>query len=203
MAVAIEVARLIAPLIADDSEFGKGLDSATGKAKGWASGLGKVLKGGLAVVGAGAAAAAAGVGVLGGAIVKMTIDAGQVQGTANTFEKLAESIGTDATTAMEGLRAATRGMVADADLMEAGNKFLAMGLADSAEGAAELAEVATQLGMAMGEDATASMENFALMMANQSIPRLDSFGISSGQVRSRITELMEATEGLTREESVS
>jgi len=45
------------------------------------------------------------------------------------------------------------------------------------------------------------MENFALMMANQSIPRLDSFGISSGKVRARITELMEATEGLTREEA--
>ena len=78
---------------------------------------------------------------------------------------------------------------------------VAMGLANSAEEAANLATVATQLGLAMGEDATSSMENFALMMANQSIPRLDSFGISSGKVRERITELMQSTKDMTREQA--
>jgi hypothetical protein len=136
---------------------------------------------------------------LGSGLLGVITDAIGLEGTTNTFDALTKSIGTDAVTALDQLREATRGMVADADLMQAGNKFLAMGLADTSEGAAELAEVATQLGMAMGEDATASMENFALMMANQSIPRLDSFGISSGAVRERINELMETTEGMTRE----
>ena len=45
----------------------------------------------------------------------------------------------------------------------------------------------------MGNGATESMENFALMLANQSILRLDSFGISSGKVTARIEELMSAT----------
>lgn len=138
---------------------------------------------------------------LGKSLVDMTMDAAQVEGVRNTFGRLVQSVGGDAVKAMGDLRAATRGMVADADLMAAGNKFLAMGLADSSEKAAELAEIATQLGMAMGEDATSSMENFALMLANQSIPRLDSFGISSGTVRTRIEELMAATEGLTREQA--
>ena len=138
---------------------------------------------------------------LGKSLVDMTLEAAKVEGVRNTFDNLVESIGGDAVNAMEQLRASTRGMVSDADLMQAGNKFLAMGLADSAEKAAELAEVATQLGMAMGGDATSSMENFALMMANQSIPRLDSFGISSSKVRERIEELMAATEGLTREQA--
>jgi phage-related protein len=158
--------------------------------------LGKVALAGLA---GGAVAATTAVTALAGGIVKLTMDAAAVEGTASTFDKLAESVGGDATTALEQLTEATRGMVADADLMAAGNKFFAMGLAESTEEAAELAEVATQLGSAMGEDATDSMENFALMLANQSIPRLDSFGISSGVVRERINELMAANEGMGRE----
>jgi len=85
--------------------------------------------------------------------------------------------------------------------MKAANKLMAMGLADTEEQAASLSKMAVTLGTAMGGEATASMENFALMLANQSIPRLDSFGISSGKVRERITELMEADKELTREQA--
>ena len=154
--------------------------------------LGK-LAGGVAL---GAVAAA---GAMGALALKLASDSAKVDATRKTFDKLAISIGSDGPAALAMLGDATRGMVADADLMLAGNKFLAMGLADTAEGAANLAEMATQLGMAMGEDATASMENFALMMANQSIPRLDSFGISSSVVRERILELMAANEDMSRE----
>jgi phage-related protein len=160
--------------------------------------LGKVALAGIA---GGAIAATGAVLGLGAGIAQMTMEAAEVEGVASTFDQLAQSIGTEAEPAMESLRKATRGMVADADLMAAGNKFMAMGLAESQEEMAKLSEIATQLGSAMGEGPTESMENFALMLANQSIPRLDSFGISSGQVRTRIEELMAATEGLTREEA--
>ena len=153
------------------------------------------------VISSGVSLATGAVKTLGKELLFLTMDAAKLESTTNTFSKLAESVGGEAAVAMEQLRTATRGMIADADLMQAGNKFLAMGLADSTEGTAELAEMATQLGMAMGEDATSSMENFALMMANQSIPRLDSFGISSSVVRERIKELMDATEGLSREQA--
>lgn len=137
----------------------------------------------------------------GKALGQLVSDAASVDQVRQTFDKLAESIGTTSDAMLISLREATRGMVNDAELMQASNKFTAMGLAETEQEAKALAEMATQLGLAMGEDATASMENFALMLANQSIPRLDSFGISSGTVRTRIDELMESTEGLTREQA--
>ena len=144
-------------------------------------------------------------GVAGGAVVKFAGDlatsAAPAEAVTNTFKNLAASIGEEAAPMLEQLRQATRGMVADTDLMQATNKFMSMGLADSSEEAAKLAEMATQLGSAMGMDATASMEDFALMLANQAIPRLDNFGISSGQVRTRIDELMAADQNLTREQA--
>ena len=148
-----------------------------------------------AVVGLGAAAVGAAVG-----ITKLTFAAADVEGTRLTFERLTDEFD-GSYMAMLDLQEATRGMVGEADLMAASNKFLTMGISDNIEETAKMAEMATQLGLAMGEDATASMENFALMMANQSIPRLDSFGISSSVVRGRIKELTDATEGLSREEA--
>ena len=142
-----------------------------------------------------------GVAAAGAVITKFTLDAAKAEQSRNTFEKLAQSVGGTLPTATEKLRKATRGMVKDYDLWLAGNKFLAMGLAETEDQAAELAEMATQLGMAMGEDATASMENFALMLANQSIPRMDSFGMSSGKARLRIEELMKTNADMTREQA--
>jgi hypothetical protein len=143
--------------------------------------------------------AATAVAALGAALVKVTLDAIPLQNIELTFDRLAGSIGETSEAMVVGMRAATRGMIRDADLMAASNKFVAMGLASSADEAARLAEMATQLGMAMGQDATKSMENFALLMANQSLPRLDEFGISSGRVRQRIEQLQAAMKGMTYE----
>lgn len=198
--MAIKLGDALVFLKADRSQLKKDLQAGEQDTKNWTNAAGTMAGNLMAgVISGGATLALDAVAKLGGEIIGMVTDAIALEGTTNTFAALTESIGTDAVTALEDLREATRGMVADADLMQAGNKFLAMGLADSSEEAANLAEVATQLGMAMGEDATASMENFALMMANQSIPRLDSFGISSAAVRDRIAELQAETEGMTRE----
>lgn len=166
--------------------------------------LGGVTKalGGLATAAAGlATGAVAGVGALGAGLADLAMDAAPVAKVSATFDALTESIGETSDAMLSELRTATDSMVSDADLMTSANRFMSMGLADSADGAAELAEMATTLGAAMGGDASESMENFALMLANQSIPRLDEFGISSGKVRERVNELMEATEGLTREQA--
>jgi len=198
--MAIKLGDAIVYLKGDRSQLKRDLDAGKADTKGWTQAVGTMA--GSLMAGAitgGATLALGAVSQLGRGFVSAIQDATGIEGVRNTFDNLAASIGTDSVTAMNLLRDATRGMVADADLMQAGNKFLAMGLADTAEGAANLAEMATQLGMAMGEDATASMENFALMMANQSIPRLDSFGISSSKVRERIEELMATTAGMTRE----
>jgi len=174
-----------------------GKDEASGKLSGILGTLGGLGKTAGIVGGA--------LGVAGGAVVKFAGDlatsAAPAEAVTNTFKNLAASIGEEAAPMLEELRQATRGMVADTDLMQATNKFMSMGLADSSEEAAKLAEMATQLGSAMGMDATASMEDFAQMLANQAIPRLDNFGISSGQVRTRIDELMAADQNLTREQA--
>lgn len=161
------------------------------------------LGGALSSIGkiAGGILAADAIKKIGAQVVGMVTDAARLEGVERTFGNLAKTIGSDATEAIWKLREATSGLVSDADLMQAGNKFMAMGLAKSADEAANLSKIATQLGAAMGNDATASMENFALMLANQSILRLDSFGISSGKVRERIDELMKADKSLTREQA--
>lgn len=125
--------------------------------------------------------------------------AGDAQRVTVTFDSMAKSINAVPTEALNGLREATRGLVDDTNLMKAGNKFMAMGLATSQDEMTKLSQMAVKLGSAMGTDATVAMEDFALMLANQSIPRLDTFGISSGKVRARIEELMTANEGMTRE----
>jgi len=141
------------------------------------------------------AASGLGVGlVAAGAVVKtfktQVLDVGaSIETASNTFSNLSASIGTTSDAMLSELRPATRGMVSDFDLMTANNRFMSMGLATSATEAAKLSEVATQLGTAMGKDAGDAMEEFALLMANQSIPRLDTFGISAGKVRERIAEL--------------
>jgi hypothetical protein len=198
--MALKLADAIVAISGDRSQLTKDLGSSETQTKGWvkkASGAMNVFFGNMLT---GVVSKATDmVGGLVSGVKDMVMEASAMEGVTNTFGKLTEAIGTDAVSGMEALRTATRGMIADTDLMAAGNKFMAMGLADSEEQMAKLSEIATQLGMAMGEDATASMENFALMMANQSTPRLDSFGISSGAVKERIAELMETVEGMTKE----
>ena len=164
------------------------------KVTGFLGGLGKAAAG-LAV------GAVAGVAALGAAIGKLAVDAAGVDKIRQSFDALTASIGETSEAMLADLRSATNGMVSDADLMQSANRLISMGLASSSEEAAKLSEMAVRLGAAMGGDATESMENFALTLANQSLPRLDSFGISAGAVRSRIEELMAATEGLSREQA--
>lgn len=136
-------------------------------------------------------------------VAQVTIDTikrgAEVQATANTFDNLTKSIGTTADVMLNELQTATHGTVSNFDLMQSANRFMSMGLAESAEEAAKLAETAVALGGAMGTGPNQAMEDFALLLANQSIPRLDTFGISSGKVRERVNELTSGINGLDRE----
>jgi len=163
--------------------------------------MGAVAVGAVAVVTA-IVAVGVGVGLVVSEVAQLAVEAAKFEGTRMTFSNLTAAIGGTAEVTA-GLREATGGMVADTDLWAAANKFLLMGLTETADETAAMAEMASQLGMAMGGTATESMENFALMMANQSIPRLDSFGISSGIARQRIEEMMAADENLTKEMAFS
>ncbi len=123
----------------------------------------------------------------------------QVQAAALTFDNLASSIGATSDAMLGDLRGATQGMVSDLDLMRSSNQFVAMGLANTSDEAGRLAEIGATLGAAFRGDAVGGMEEFALLLANQSIPRLDTFGISAGAVRTRIKELQDEFPDMTRE----
>lgn len=105
----------------------------------------------------------------------------------------------DAAANLEAMQQATRGALSEQSAMESANQLLSMGLATNAEELGNVTEMAVRLGGAMGGTASESIESFSLLLANQSIPRLDTFGISASNVRTRIKELQAATPGLSRE----
>jgi len=135
-----------------------------------------------------------------GAIVKVGTELTKLGAKAEQLRNTFGNLGGSAS-GLETLRAATRGMVSDMDAMAAANQFMVMGLAENTDEVARLAEMATQLGSAMNHGPKESMESFAAMLANQSIPRLDTFGLSSGRARIRIEELTTGLNALTREQA--
>lgn len=117
------------------------------------------------------------------------IEIGQAANAADrTFVSLSGGV-TQAANNMQLLRDATRGTVDDMSLQQGASKMFAMQLANTGEEAARMANVAVTLGRAMGTEAAPAMENFSLMLANQSLLRLDTYGISSAAVRERMKEL--------------
>lgn len=136
-----------------------------------------------------------------GAVSKYTWELVQVGVASGRAERALEALsGGRVDEYITALSDATGGAISRLDAMSVSSRFLSMGLADNASEAAELTRIAATLGgvfqnLSPGEAA----EQFAVMLANMSVERLDTFGISSAQVRLRIEELQAATPGLTRE----
>lgn len=127
--------------------------------------------------------------------VELANVAGTAQAVRDRFEAMAN---TRADVALERLRTAARGGVDDMTLLAETASLMQMNLANSTAEAAKLIEIATKLGDPR-YSAGALLENLKFMLANQSIRRLDTFGISAGRVQTRINELTSATAGLSRE----
>jgi hypothetical protein len=149
---------------------------------------------GKAVQAMGAAGIVAGAARLGGEIATIGMEAERTRNTLNALS------GGEADTYIADIQEATNGLVSEMDAASAASMFLSMGLASTSEEAAEMARIATILGGTFKDlgagDAAAEL---AVMLSNMSTARLDSFGISSGQVKDRIKELMETVPGMTRE----
>lgn len=118
--------------------------------------------------------------------------------TKAAFEAISGGAG-EAGERLDAMKEATRGAMSEQQMMASANVLMQMGLANNSEELGKLTKMAVRLGTAMGRDATGSIADFSMMLANQSIPRLDTFGISAGKVRKRIAELQKETEGMTRE----
>jgi len=119
-----------------------------------------------------------------------------------TSERFAAFVGNsrEAEVWLRQLREATNYTISDFDAMAGVTRLLSMGLADTSAQAQELVRIALALGD-QTQSASDRINDFSLLLSNQSVARLDNFGISSGKVRERIKELQAATEGLTREQA--
>lgn len=143
-----------------------------------------------------------GLGVIG--VSRFAVDfqrLGQSVGVASqNFDALSQSVlGMDGSGVMQRLRDATGGIVTDFDLMAGANRLLAMNLTNSTDQLTEMTSGAIRLGMAFGKDAKSAVEEFSLLMANQSYLRLDTFGISAAAVRDRMAELKREFPAITKE----
>ena len=123
----------------------------------------------------------------------------QVNATRRIFGQLASELGEPAES-LEKLRKATLGVVDDMTLMGGANQFLRMNLATTSDELAKLTEIAIKLKRPT-VDATTAVQDFALLLSQQSILRLDNFGFSAGRVRQRINELLASGEALNRSEA--
>jgi len=123
----------------------------------------------------------------------------EAQGTTAIFNKMAGGIG-KANDLLDKLRSATGNVVTDMDLMGGANQLMRMGIAENAEEVQKLIDMAMALKKPAATAADA-MDNFALMLANKSTLRLDSFGISAAAVRLRIDELLASGQALNGDEA--
>lgn len=115
------------------------------------------------------------------------------------FNALAEDIGGGQGT-LEQLQTVTGGIVDNMALMQGAGQLLQMNLADNSDELARMTEMAVKLKRPT-MDASKAFDDFSLMLANQSIMRLDQFGISSGAVRREIDRLIETGQAANREEA--
>jgi hypothetical protein len=186
-----EIASLYASVGADTSGLQKGLkdagkmlgtteqqmrkmDSAAGGAAGGVGALVKVL-GAAAIVSAAKkiAEAAWELGVLGA----------QAEQVEKTFENVTDG-SAQASVMLEGLQAATRGTKSEMELMSGAATLMSLGLATSAQDLGNIMRNVEGLGARFG----GTMQTFQLMMSNDSLMRIDSFGIGVEEATKRIEE---------------
>ncbi len=134
--------------------------------------------------------------IIGGGLELAELGA-QAERVERRFQLLGDSVG-DADEFLVAFQEGAGGTVSEMEAMLSSSKLLQMGLVTTNDEMSSVVEMATRLGDQTAS-ATARVEDFALMLANQSIPRLDNFGISSGRVRARMKELQAASEDMSRE----
>ena len=132
-------------------------------------------------------------------------------GAALAIGKLAYSLGTEGETivqtqkrfeafvggpqkaaaALADMQRATEGGLTSMSAMSTASMLLSMGLARNGEQAADLTRMALMLGPAY-RDASTNMQDFTMLLANQSVRRLDQFGLSIDAVKNKQKEFVAA-----------
>ena len=128
-------------------------------------------------------------------LIQQGIEYNRAQTALTAYTGSAEA----AAEATKAVQDAAGGAISKMDATANATRLFAMGLAQTTEEAAKLTDVAVTLGATMGKGPKQAFEEFTLMLANQSILRLDTFGISGAKVRARMEELASSVAGMTRE----
>ncbi len=127
----------------------------------------------------------AGLGVAASAIGAVTWQLGeagaQTLRTRGAFEQLATSAGTTGQAMLTAMQEASRGTIADADLMAAANRALVLGVASSAEEMGRLTEAAIARGRQVGVGATQAISDLVTGIGRMSPEILDNLGIANAK----------------------
>jgi tetratricopeptide (TPR) repeat protein len=178
----------IAKLKGDIKGVGDAGTQAKGGVKGFSDGIGSVLS--KAALAAGAVAA---VGMAIKQVYEVTKEAAELDYARSKFDMLSESIGTTSTALLVDLRAATAGLVSDAELIDGAGQMMALGLATTHDEAVRLATVAGELGM--------NMNQLVLTLTNKTTMRFDTLGVSVAGFDEKVKAL-EAT-GMSADKAFS
>lgn len=111
----------------------------------------------------------------------------QVRANETLFNRLTETIGGHEEV-LANLRQTTGNVVDDLTLMSSASQLLRLNIVDNNRDLGELVGNIQKL-KDPTESTTDAIHNFALMLSNESLLRLDSFGISSANVKRRMDEL--------------
>ena len=150
-------------------QFGASLDGLVGKA----------LKVGAAI--GGVSLALAGVQRAAQAAWDFLGDGAALELANSRFENLAASIGTTAAALKGDMAEATGGMMSNAQMVASASDIISLGLADTSDGVVRLSSLVGKLGW--------DMNVLTLTMANDSMLRLDSLGLSMTDVKERMQAL--------------
>lgn len=202
MATEERLGRAVLSLETDDKPLKQGLDKGKRDAQDWARQLDSTLR--RLITFAGVTIAVKKVGDAVGEVVRGTIQLAATTAPLMQTGRAFEVLSGGAEAAERNLRAvneAAHGTLDRYEAMGVANRLLSMRLAETDEDLSTIVRTAYTLSKALDPrvGATAAVEDFALMLANQSIMRLDQFGISSGRVRARVDELTQGVNAMTRE----
>jgi hypothetical protein len=95
-----------------------------------------------------------------------------------SFIRLAIGVNETADSLLTEMHGASRGLVADFDLMQSANKALLLGLPVTAKSMGEMTAAAVALGRAMGKDATSSLDDMITALGRSSPLILDNLGLT-------------------------
>ena len=175
-----KIASLYAEIGADTTKLETGLKKSKTNLTEFRGDLKNVAEG-AAKLFTGMGAAAVGMGAVFNEAMDMGKAGAELTFAESRFDKLSTSIGAVSDALKFDLRNATKGMVADSQLVNSAGSFMALGLAKTSDEVVRLTRVAGALGM--------DMNQLVLTLTNQTTARFDALGVSVDGFEDKVNSL--------------